>query len=104
MAPPSLQQYGALPVETLTGVFKAQGPPNLSDRSGSFLLLRQHDIYCSRTSKPISTLQSWLRSGVIKDLSDYGPVVTNIKLAIKHDPEERKFMREDGLQREAVHA
>jgi hypothetical protein len=49
-------------------------------------------------------LQGWLRSGVIEDLSGYGEVVTNVSVAIKHDPEERKFMREDGLQREAVHA
>jgi hypothetical protein len=41
---------------------------------------------------------------VIKDLSDYGEVVTDVSVAIKHDPGERKFIREDGLQRDAVHA
>jgi hypothetical protein len=100
---PSLQQYGALPFETLTGVFEAQ-PYQFVGPLQEFPALAP-TRYLLLTHWPTNdALQSWLRSGVIKDLSDYGEVVTNVSVAIKHDPEERKFMREDGLQREAVHA
>jgi len=100
---PSLQQYGALPFETLTGVFEAQ-PYQFVGPLQEFPALAP-TRYLLLTHWPTNdALQGWLRSGVIEDLSDYGEVVTNVSVAIKHDPEERKFMREDGLQREAVHA
>jgi hypothetical protein len=41
---------------------------------------------------------------VIKQLSDFGEVSTKVSISIKHAPGERKFMREDGLQREVVHS
>jgi hypothetical protein len=100
---PSLQQYGALPFETLTGVFEAQ-PYQFVGPLQEFPALAP-TRYLLLTHWPTNdALQGRLRSGVIEDLSDYGEVVTNVSVAIKHDPEERKFMREDGLQREAVHA
>jgi hypothetical protein len=100
---PSLRESGALPFETLTGVFEAQ-PYQFVGPLQEFPALAP-TRYLLLTHWPTNdALQSWLRSGVIKDLSDYGEVVTNVSVAIKHDPEERKFMREDGLQREAVHA
>jgi hypothetical protein len=100
---PSLQQYGALPFETLTGVFEAQ-PYQFVGPLQEFPALAP-TRYLLLTHWPTNdALQGWLRSGVIEDLSGYGEVVTNVSVAIKHDPEERKFMREDGLQREAVHA
>jgi hypothetical protein len=34
----------------------------------------------------------------------YGEVKTNVSIAVKHDVGERNSMREDGLQREAVHS
>ena len=100
---PSLRESGALPFETLTGVFEAQ-PYQFVGPLQEFPALAP-TRYLLLTHWPTNdALQGWLRSGVIEDLSDYGEVVTNVSVAIKHDPEERKFMREDGLQREAVHA
>lgn len=57
-----------------------------------------------RDSAPEGALSSEGCSGAIKHLSGYGEVVTNVSIPIRHDPGERKFMRQDGLQREAVHS
>jgi hypothetical protein len=100
---PSLRDAGALPFETLTGVFEAQ-PYQFVGPLQEFPALAP-TRYLLLTHWPTNdALQDWLRSGVIKDLSNYGEVVTDVSVSIKHDPGERKFMREDGLQREAVHA
>jgi hypothetical protein len=100
---PSLRESGALPFETLTGVFEAQ-PYQFVGPLQEFPALAP-TRYLLLTHWPTNdALQGWLRSGVIKHLSDHGEVVANVSVAIKHDPGERKFMREDGLQRDAVHA
>jgi len=100
---PTLQEHGALPFETLTGVFEAQ-PYQFVGPLQEFPALAPAR-YLLLTHWPTNdALQGWLRSGVIKELSDHGEVATNVSIQIKHDPGERKFMREDGLQREAVHA
>ncbi len=100
---PSLRESGVLPFETLTGVFEAQ-PYQFVGPLQEFPALAP-TRYLLLTHWPTNdALQGWLRSGVIKDLSNYGEVVTNVSIPVKHDPGERKFMREDGLQRDAVHA
>jgi hypothetical protein len=100
---PSLREHGALPFETMTGVFEAQ-PYQFVGPLQEFPALAP-TRYLLLTHWPTNdALQDWLRSGVIKYLSDYGAVATNVSIQIKHDPGERKFMREDGLQREVVHA
>jgi hypothetical protein len=100
---PSLRKSEALPFETLTGVFEAQ-PYQFVGPLQEFPALAP-TRYLLLTHWPTNdALQDWLRSGVVKELSNYGEVVTNVSIAIKHDAGERKFMREDGLQREAVHA
>jgi len=100
---PSLREHGALPFETMTGVFEAQ-PYQFVGPLQEFPALAP-TRYLLLTHWPTNdALQDWLRSGVITDLSDYGEVATNVSIQIKHDPGERKFMREDGLQREAIHA
>jgi len=48
-------------------------------------------------------LQGWLNSDVIKQLSAYGEISSTISVPIKHDAGERKYLRPDGLQRDAVH-
>jgi hypothetical protein len=100
---PSVQKFGALPFETLTGVFETQ-PYQFVGPLQEFPALAPAR-YLLLTHWPSNdALQAWLHSGVIEALSGYGEVTTNISIAIKHDPGERKFMRQDGLQREAVHA
>jgi len=100
---PSVQKFGALPFETLTGVFETQ-PYQFVGPLQEFPALAPAR-YLLLTHWPSNdALQAWLHSGVIGALSGYGEVTTNISIAIKHDPGERKFMRQDGLQREAVHA
>jgi hypothetical protein len=100
---PSLREYGALPFETLAGVFEAQ-PYQFVGPLQEFPALAP-TRYLLLTHWPTNdALQAWLRSGVIEQLSGYGEVATNVSISIKHDPGERKFMREDGLQRDAVHA
>jgi hypothetical protein len=99
----SLRESGARPFETLTGVFEAQ-PYQFVGPLQEFPALAP-TRYLLLTHWPTNdALQSWLHSGVIKDLSDYGEIVTNVSIPIRHDPGERKFMRQDGLQREAVHS
>lgn len=63
---------------------------------------RSRMAWSCRDSVPEEELSSEMGSGVIKHLSGYGEVVTNVSIPIKHDPGKRKFMREDGLQRDAV--
>lgn len=100
---PSLREQSALPFETMTGVFEAQ-PYQFVGPLQEFPALAPAR-YLLLTHWPTNdALQGWLRSGVITALSDYGEVATNVSIQIKHDPGERKFLREDGLQREAVHA
>jgi hypothetical protein len=100
---PSLWEHRALPFETLTGVFEAQ-PYQFVGPLQEFPALAPAR-YLLLTHWPTNdALQGWLRSGVIKNLSDHGEVTTSVSVAIKHEPGERQYMREDGLQREAVHA
>jgi hypothetical protein len=100
---PSLQEFGALPFETLTGVFEAQ-PYQFVGPLQEFPALAP-TRYLLLTHWPTNdALRGWLHSGVIERLSDHGEVVTSVSVPIKHDRGERNFMREDGLQREAVHA
>jgi len=100
---PSLREHGALPFETMTGVFEAQ-PYQFVGPLQEFPALAP-TRYLLLTHWPTNdALQDWLRSGVNRYLSEYGAVTTNASIQIKHDPGERKFMREDGLQREVVHA
>jgi hypothetical protein len=99
----SVREYGALPFETLTGVFEAQ-PYQFVGPLQEFPVLAPAR-YLLLTHWPTNdALQAWLRSGVIEALSEYGEVTTNVSISIRHDPGERKFMRQDGLQRETVHA
>jgi hypothetical protein len=41
---------------------------------------------------------------VFKQLSVNGEVLSTISVHIKHDVDERKYLRPDGLQRDAVHS
>jgi hypothetical protein len=99
---PSLRRHEPSSFETMTGMFESQpyqfvGPvlefPALAP--ARYLLL---------THWPTdAALQSWLGSGVTTELSAYGEVSTTVSVPIKHSPGERKYLREDGLQRDAVH-
>jgi hypothetical protein len=76
---PSLRKSEALPFETLTGVFEAQ-PYQFVGPLQEFPALAP-TRYLLLTHWPTNdALQEWLRSGVIKDLSNYGAVVTRSRL------------------------
>ncbi|WP_213740754.1 hypothetical protein [Bradyrhizobium sp. dw_411] len=100
---PSVQKFGVLPFETLTGVFEKQ-PYQFVGPLQEFPALAPARYLLITHWPSNDALQAWLNSGVIKALSQYGELTTNVSISIKHDPGERKFMRKDGLQREAVHA
>ena len=76
---PSLRKSEALPFETLTGVFEAQ-PYQFVGPLQEFPALAP-TRYLLLTHWPTNdALQEWLRSGVIKDLSNCGEVVTRSRL------------------------
>ena len=99
---PSLRKSEALPFGTLTGVFEAQ-PYQFVGPLQEFPALAP-TRYLLLTHWPTNdALQEWLRSGVIKDLSNYGEVVTRSRLR-SNMIEETQIHEGGGLRREAVHA
>ena len=99
---PSLRLHEPSSFETLTGSFESQ-PYQFVGPLQEFPALAPAR-YLLLTHWPTDdALQRWLGSGVMTELSAYGEVSTTVSIPIKHSPGERKYLREDGLQRDAVH-
>ena len=99
---PSLSQHGALEFETLTGEFERQ-PHQFVGPLQEFPALAPVRYLLVTHWATNDDLQAWLTADAVKDLSAYGEISTTISVPIKHDAGERKYLRPDGLQRDAVH-
>jgi hypothetical protein len=99
---PSLDRHGALKFETLTGEFEKQ-PYQFVGPVREFPALAQVRYLLITHWATNDALQGWLRADAAKHLATYGDVSTTISMPIKHDAGERKYLRPDGLQRDAVH-
>jgi hypothetical protein len=99
---PSLKLHGALQFETLTGEFERQ-PYQFVGPVQEFPALAPCRYLLITHWATNDALQGWLKADVVKQLSAFGEISTTISLSIKHDADERKYLRPDGLQREAVH-
>jgi hypothetical protein len=99
---PSLNLHGALKIETLTGEFEKQ-PYQLVGPVQEFPALAPVRYLLITHWATNDALQGWLRTDAVKQLSAYGEISTTISVPIKHDVGERKYLRPDGLQRDAVH-
>lgn len=99
---PSLQLHGALRFETLTGEFEKQ-PYQFVGPLQEFPVLAPARYLLVTHWATDESLQGWLKSEAVKQLSAHGEVSSTISVPIKHDAGERKYLRPDGLQRDAVH-
>ena len=99
---PSLSQHGALEFETLTGEFEKQ-PHQFVGPLQEFPALAPVRYLLVTHWATNDDLQGWLKADAVKHLSAYGEISTTISVPIKHDAGERKYLRPDGLQRDAVH-
>ncbi|HEX3571162.1 MAG TPA: hypothetical protein VHU44_10100 [Acidobacteriaceae bacterium] len=99
---PSLNLHGALRFETLTGEFEKQ-PYQFVGPIQEFPALAPVRYLLITHWETNDALQGWLKADAVKQLSTYGEISTTISVPIKHDVGERKYLRADGLQRDAVH-
>jgi hypothetical protein len=99
---PSLKLHGALNFETLTGEFEKQ-PYQFVGPVQEFPALAPFRYLLITHWATNDALQGWLSADVVKQLSAYGEISTTVSVPIKHDAGERKFLRADSLQRDAVH-
>jgi heme-degrading monooxygenase HmoA len=99
---PSLHLHEALRFETLTGELEKQ-PYQFVGPVQEFPVLAPARYLLITHWATDDALQGWLKSDIIKQLSAYGEISSTISVPIKHDAGERKYLRPDGLQRDAVH-
>jgi hypothetical protein len=100
---PSLLSHEALKFETLTGEFENQ-PYQFVGPVQEFPVLAPVRYLLITHWPTFESLQGWLKSDAVKQLSSYGEVSSTISVPIKHDVDERKYLRPDGMQRDAVHS
>jgi hypothetical protein len=99
---PSLHVHRPLEFETLTGEFETQ-PYQFVGPLQEFPALAPVRYLLISHWATSDQLQSWLKSDAVKQLSKEGEVSLTVSVPIKHDAGERKYLRPDGLQRDAVH-
>ena len=99
---PTLKLYEPLPFETLSGEFERQ-PYQFVGPLQEFPALAPARYLLLTHWRSEATLRSWLDSGIMAALSRVGEVSTAISVPIRHAAGERSYLREDGLQRDAVH-
>jgi len=99
---PKLREFKPLAFETLTGQFEPRpfqfvGPlQEFPAHAPARYLLLTHWA-------DEEALRKWLESGVLSKLAEFGSVSTAVSVSIRHESGERDNLREDGLQRDAVH-
>jgi hypothetical protein len=99
---PSLHLHGARDFETLTGQFEKQ-PYQFVGPVQEFPVIAPARYLLLTHWATDEALQGWLKSDGAKQLSAYGEVSWTVSVSIKHDAGERKYLRPDGLQRDAIH-
>jgi hypothetical protein len=100
---PSLLSHEALKFETLTEEFENQ-PYQFVGPVQEFPVLAPARYLLITHWPTFETLQGWLKSDAAKQLSSFGEVSSAISVPIKHDVDERRYLRPDVLQRDAVHS
>jgi len=99
---PSLKPNAVLRFETLTGEYEKQ-PYQFVGPVQEFPPLAPARYLLVTHWANNEALQDWLKSGVIDQLSAYGEISWTVSIPVRHDAGERKYLRVDGLQRDAVH-
>ncbi|WP_141934508.1 hypothetical protein [Bradyrhizobium sp. UNPA324] len=99
---PSLHAHGARNFETLTGEFEKQPYQFVGPLQEFPALAPVRYLLITHWATDVA-LQGWLKSDAVRQLSAYGEVTSAVSISIKHDAGERKYLRPDGLQRDATH-